>query len=532
MGNRSLLTVRTIHEALLSSAERFAANELLRYGDEALTYEAFAMRVNEVARSLAAMQLRPADRIAFFVSKQPRAIQTIFAAFQLNVIVVPINPRATPAQVAQILDDCDCRVLVTTQARWLRLSGVLVGIRAVLVDRSGSAGGMTLGWDELLSDSVSPSRIEPLDVDPAAILYTSGSTGAPKGVLLSHRNIAEGAISVASYLKLDQSDIILGALPLSFDAGFSQLTTAMVTGARYVAMDYVRPNDVVRACMKEMVTVLTGVPAFWMQVTSLDWEEPASSHVRKVASTGGRVPEQLLARIRRIFERADVYLMYGFTEAFRSTYLSPQEIDARPGSVGKAVPNAHISILRPDGSECAPDEHGELVHRGAFVAMGYWNNPEASRKRFRSWPSDVHTRGMGQIAAWSGDIAYKDKDGFVYILGRNDEMIKTSGYRVSPSEVETACFAHPEVKEALAVGIPDEDMGEVIGVCLALHVEVNLQDLQRTVSDSLPNYMRPKVWHVMDSLPRNGNGKFDRTVVMQMLADRYNRETSALSSEA
>ena len=239
----------------------------------------------------------------------------------------------------------------------------------------------------------------------AAIFYTSGSTGRPKGVVLSHRNLIVGAESVSNYLGNDQDDVILSALPLSFDAGFSQLTTAFSVGAHVVLLNYLLPADVIQLCARHRVTGLTCVPPLWIQIADQDWPADAARYLRYFANTGGRMPKATLDRLRSVFPAARPFLMYGLTEAFRSTYLDPAEVDRRPDSIGKAIPNAEILVVRPDGSLCDPGEEGELVHRGALVAMGYWNDPERTAERFRPAPvreSGVCARGDGGLVGRRG----------------------------------------------------------------------------------------------------------------------------------
>ena len=240
-------------------------------------------------------------------------------------------------------------------------------------------------WSDLLAMPRKPGH-RVIDTDMVAILYTSGSTGKPKGVVLSHRNMVAGAKSVASYLENRSDDTLLAALPLSFDAGFSQLTTAFHAGARVVLLNYLLPRDVLKAMEREKVTGLTAVPPLYIQLTQLEWPATITEHLRYFANTGGRMPRETLDALRRRLPKTKPFLMYGLTEAFRSTYLPPEEVDRRPDSIGKAIPNAEILVLREDGSPCAPNEPGELVHRGALVGMGYWNDPEKTAERYKPLP--------------------------------------------------------------------------------------------------------------------------------------------------
>ena len=351
----------------------------------------------------------------------------------------------------------------------------------------------------------------------AAILYTSGSTGKPKGVVLSHRNLIVGAESVSSYLENTADDVILSALPLSFDAGFSQITTAFAVGAHVILMNYLFAGEVLKLCAKHGVTGLTCVPPLWLQIVDLTWPPEATQQLRYFANTGGRMPRATLDRLRSIFPQAKPYLMYGLTEAFRSTYLDPSEVDRRPDSIGKAIPDAEILVVRPDGSRCDPGEEGELVHRGALVALGYWNDPARTAERFKPAPGSQSDWRAPELAVWSGDGVVADEEGFLYFVGRSDEMIKTSGYRVSPTEVEEVAYSSGLVRDAVALGVPDPRLGQKI-VLLATPVdgsELDPNGLITAMRRELPLYMVPSEVQVRVELPRGPNGKFDRNLLKQ-----------------
>jgi acyl-CoA synthetase (AMP-forming)/AMP-acid ligase II len=219
----------------------------------------------------------------------------------------------------------------------------------------------------------------------------------------------------------------------------------------------------------------------------------------------------LLTSLRGIFRNAKPYLMYGLTEAFRSSYLDPSQVDIRPDSVGKALPNADLLVLREDGTACGPGEEGELVHRGPLVALGYWNDPARTAQRFRTYRNPLSPGLLPETAVWSGDIFKTDAEGFLYFVGRRDEMIKSSGYRISPTEIETALQAAPGVKEAAVFGLPDDELGEVpVAAVVAsegspLRFDSVLEHCKRV----LPNYMVPRLIEVSE-LPRSPNGKIDR----------------------
>jgi acyl-CoA ligase (AMP-forming) (exosortase A-associated) len=378
-------------------------------------------------------------------------------------------------------------------------------------------------WSEMLAAS-SRAGHRVIDTDMAAILYTSGSTGRPKGVVLSHRNMVAGAKSVASYLDNGPHDTLLAALPLSFDAGFSQLTTAFHAGARVVLLNYLLPRDVLKVMEREHVTGLTAVPPLYIQLSQLEWPRAIGEHLHYFANTGGRMPRETLAALRQRVPRAKPFLMYGLTEAFRSTYLPPEEVDRRPDSIGRAIPNAEILVLREDGSECAPEEPGELVHRGALVGQGYWNDAEKTAERYRLLPGRDPGLQLPEYAVFSGDTVRRDAEGFLYFIGRRDEMIKTSGYRVSPTEVEEILYATKLVGECVAFGVDHPTLGQAIQVIATAPdggAALDLEALLAQCRIQMPAYMVPAgIEPAAGPLPRNPNGKIDRKLLATNWVER------------
>jgi acyl-CoA ligase (AMP-forming) (exosortase A-associated) len=449
-------------------------------------------------------------------------------------VFVPVNPLLKADQVGHILRDCNVRLLVTSADRLDAIAPVLKSCadlrQIVLVGEGGQVawnGKHLVRWSDFVERPAQKAH-RVIDTDMAAILYTSGSTGNPKGVVLSHRNVVAGATSVATYLENTSSDTILSALPLSFDAGFSQLTTAFYAGARVVLLNYLLPRDVLSALDKERVTGLTAVPPLWIQLTQLKWPEGIGQHLRYIANTGGRMPRETLAQLRSRLPRTKPYLMYGLTEAFRSTYLPPSEVDRRPDSIGKAIPNAEILVLHEDGTPCGPNEPGELVHRGALVGMGYWNDPEKTAERYKPLPPGVAGREAGlvlpEMAVFSGDTVRMDEEGFLYFVGRQDEMIKTSGYRVSPTEVEEALYATRQVGEVAAFGSSHATLGQVIVVIVTPPPDgsVDVDVLLAQCRKDLPAYMVPANVEVQPGpLPRNPNGKINRKVLALEYQERH-----------
>jgi len=490
-------------------------------------------QATRTAAALASLGLSRLARVAVYLDKTTECVLTLLGAWRAGFIAVPVNAKLRPAQVAHILTDSGASVLVTTSHRLRDLAGSVetAHLHVVLTDgpRAGdSAAARAIGWSEWLAEAPLPSPWHVIDADPAALMYTSGSTGMPKGVVVTHANLVAGCESVNGYLHTSSEDVILALLPLSFDAGLSQLTTSIEAGACLVLHTYLMARDVPAVCARERVTSITAVPPLWLQLADVDWPEAAAKSLRLFANTGGHMPRTLLGRLRRLFTNAKPYLMYGLTEAFRSTYLDPSEVDRKPDSMGKAIPNCEILVLRPDGSLCNDDEPGELVHRGAHVALGYWNDAARTAERFRPLPSTVAGGLVTQFAVWSGDVVRRDSEGFLFYIGRRDEQIKVSGYRVSPSEIETVFGAHPGVSEVVVFGVPDEQLGQVPVAAVATgSASIDASHLSEFCTRQLPSYMVPRIV-MYDTLPRTPNGKFDRHALRQSYFEQLNAPTGNL----
>ena len=521
-----------IQDLIFHSAKSAPQNDALVYQKERLTFDALADLVASTATALLRLGLARGERVAVYLEKRTETVAALFGAAAAGGVFVPVNPLLKPEQVAYILKDCGVRILVTSAERLTLLANVLPDCHDL---QSVIAVGLTqevavppgvevAGWQEVLSAAAAATPHRIIDHDVAAILYTSGSTGKPKGVVLSHRNMVIGAKSVAQYLENTPSDRILCALPLSFDYGLSQLTTAFHAGACAVLMNYLLPRDIIKTVARESVTGLAAVPPLWIQLAQLDWPGGTDGHLRYITNSGGAMPRSTLTTLRAKLPRTKPYLMYGLTEAFRSTYLPPEEIDSRPDSMGKAIPNAEVMVVREDGTPCVPGEPGELVHRGALVSLGYWNDSQKTAERFRPTPGREPSLTLAEIAVWSGDTVRMDEDGYLYFVSRRDEMIKTSGYRVSPTEVEEVIYATEMVSEAAALGVAHPALGQAIVVVAApaagatLDTEALLSECKRR----LPAFMVPALIKVSEgSLPRNPNGKIDRALLARSLGDLF-----------
>lgn len=509
---------KLLFELPLDSASRRAESPSLTLKGQTLDYASLAGRIEHFAAAMMSLGLAKLDRVAVYLPKQFETVVTMFGAARAGCAFVPVNPILKPAQVAYILRDCNVAVLVTSPERLSDLATALAecpDLKHVIVVGDASKSSLSNvaihSWSSL-EDAGSTRLHRVIDQDMVSIFYTSGSTGKPKGVVLSHKNMVTGAHSVAEYLGNVPQDKLLAVLPFSFDYGFSQLSTAFHVGASVVMMDYLFARDVVTLAGREQVTGLAGVPPLWVQLADLAWPQEAQRSIRYITNSGGAMPSSTLQKLRAGLPNTKPFLMYGLTEAFRSTYLPPSEVDRRPDSMGRAIPNAEIVVVRPDGTLCDANEPGELVHRGALVSLGYWNDAAKTAERFKPAPGQNPALMLTEMAVWSGDTVRRDEDGFLYFIGRRDEMIKTSGYRVSPTEVEEVVFASGMVSDAAAVGVSHPTLGQAIVIIAAAapNTTGDTAKLLDYCKRNLPVFMVPTHIEWRTTLPRNPNGKYDR----------------------
>lgn len=461
-----------------------------------LDYAGLEAAVGGMAHWLSRQGLAAGDRIATWLPKTRTACVMPLAAARAGLVHVPVNPVLKRAQVAHILADSGARLLVTQEARIAALEPADVPADCRMVTEA-----------ELTREDVLP----PSSADPAAlaaILYTSGSTGRAKGVMLSHANLWLGAISVSHYLQIRSEDRVLAVLPLSFDYGQNQLFSTWAAGGRVVPLDYLTARDVVKAVERHGGTTLAGVPPLWVQLLETEWGETAL-RLRRLTNSGGALTPRMVRGLRERFPNADLYPMYGLTEAFRSTWLDPALVDAHPDAIGKAIPFAEVMVVRPDGTRAPPGEQGELVHAGPLVAQGYWRDAERTAERFRPAPNFATSGGM---AVWSGDTVVEGADGLLRFVGRDDEMIKSAGNRISPTEIEEAILSGGEVAEAAAFGVEDERLGQAILV-VARGDGMQEDALRERLRRELPSFMQPARYEWREAMPHNANGKLDRAAL-------------------
>ncbi len=471
--------------------------------EETLSYKDLRSRVARLAGWL--RQLVPQDgaRVASWAAKGELTCLLPLAAARAGLVHVPVNPLLKCAQVGHILADSGAVLLLGTPARLASLKAGDVSEGCVPVPEAEALERATE-----LGVELPPSIANPDDL--AAILYTSGSTGLPKGVMLSHANMWLGAESVASYLDLAPDDRALAVLPLSFDYGQNQLLSHWYAGGSAVPLDYLTARDVVKAIARHGVTTLAAVPPLWVQLAELEWPPEASAPLRRLTNSGGALTPDLVKRLRSLFPAARLFPMYGLTEAFRSTFLDPALVDSHPTSMGQAIPHAEVLVIGDAGQIAADGVEGELVHCGPLVAQGYWQDAARTAERFRPAPP---ASTYGGTAVWSGDRVRREADGLLYFVGRRDAMIKSAGNRISPQEVEEAALATGLVVEAVALGVPDPRLGQAVHLIVRANPDILGAEIElpRILQKELPNFMQPKVIHWRMAMPTGHNGKIDRT---------------------
>ena len=474
------------------------------------TFEGLRSRIASLSAWLAGQLPETGSRVASWAAKGELTCLLPLAAARAGLVHVPINPLLKRAQVAHILHDSGSRLLIGSGARLATLEpGDTAGLDRCLEEAAALAEAAACGGQ------LGPSQADPEAL--AAILYTSGSTGRPKGVMLSHANMWLGAESVATYLGLAADDRTLAVLPLSFDYGQNQLFSTWFAGGAVVPLDYLTPRDVLKSVARHGITTLAAVPPLWVQLSELDWPAETAASLRRLTNSGGALTVPLVQGLRTLFPAARLFAMYGLTEAFRSTYLDPGLIDTHPTSMGQAIPHAEILVVNDDGEPAADDEDGELVHCGPLVAQGYWQDAERTAERYRPAPA---WSDYGGTAVWSGDRVRRDASGLLYFVGRLDAMIKSAGNRISPQEIEDAALATGLVAEAVALGLPDERLGQAVHLVVrALPGADTAQiELPRRLMQDLPNFMQPRSIHWRATMPVSPNGKLDRAGLIEELS--------------
>jgi amino acid adenylation domain-containing protein len=510
----------SIPRYLLQTANRLPDKVAIVSRERSITFGELLHEALTTSQCLREIGLNTGDRVGICMEKSVDQVLAILGVLFAGGVVVPILPRLKGPNIRHIIDNSGMVAMVTDTDRLGEVKEFAGVVRLIT-----GHGTVTEDWPNLpyLRRFVQPlNHFDRIGNDNAAIIYSSGSTGRPKGILIAHRNLAEGADICAEYLHTREDDRIGCMLSFNFDYGMNQIWQTIRQGCTLILHELALPNDLFLMIAREKVTALPVMPVFLTKMfdrrLKVDTSRFDLSSMRYVCSTGGRLSADMIADMKGAFPTAKIYSMFGLTEAFRGTYLPPDKLDQFPTSVGQAIPDCQILVLDDKGDECAPNVVGELVQRGATVTKGYWNDPVNTAKSFRQ-----HPRFPGETLVYSGDKVYKDENGFIYFVARADDMIKTKGFRVSPTEVETEVLRHPDVVEAVAFAVPNITIGEDVACAYTSADGKPIADaaLKQFLKSQLPNHMVPAILVHFDSFPILGNaGKHDRKVIKQQSFER------------
>jgi amino acid adenylation domain-containing protein len=509
-------TVPQLQDCLRASAGRLPDKVALVCQRGRLTYGAIEDESNRLANALVSRGVKRGDRVIILAENTAETVVAFWASLKANAVACPISGLIKGPKLAALIDDCTPAAVVGTSRhvqvladasqvrplpRVVILAGPLDAFRREARCRE------AVGWDEAVGPESGATAPRPLniDIDLASLIYTSGSTGAPKGIMLTHRNMIAAATSITSYLESREDDVVIDALPLSFDYGLYQVIMAFKMGATVVLeRSFTYPTQVLKAMASEGVTAFPGVPTMFATLAEMaELDAYDFSRVRYVTNTAAAIHPKHVAFIRRTFRAARFYSMYGLTECKRCTYLPPEDLDRKPDSVGIAIPNTELWIVDEDGNRVGPNTVGQLVIRGATVMKGYWNKPEATARRLRAGPLP------GQQVLYTGDYCRQDEDGYLYFVSRMDDIIKTRGEKVAPKEVEAALLDIPGVSEAAVVGIPDTILGQAIKafVVLSPGAALTKQEILFECRARLEPHMVPRDVDVVSEIPRTTSMK-------------------------
>lgn len=512
-----------VEELLEASARRDPQKIALVYGAARYTYQELDQQANRLAHSFQSAGIRRGDRVAVYLDNSPEAVVAIFAALKAGAVFLPINPTTKADKLNYILNNCRAAGLVMPSAKYPGLGQALESVPSlkaiwVVGSRDGiqpPAAFSLISLGSVLRDGALPAHSPPktcIDIDLAALIYTSGSTGQPKGVMLTHLNIISAATSITTYLENVPSDRILNVLPLSFDYGLYQVLMAFKVGATVVLeRSFAYPHALLEVMLRERITGLPIVPTIAAILLQLDLSSYAFPDLRYITNTAAALPTDHIRRLRELFPSVRIYSMYGLTECKRVSYLPPEQLDVRPTSVGRGMPNEEVYIVDENGDRVAPGVIGELVVRGSNVMKGYWELPEATDRMLKPGPLP------GERVLHTGDLFWADEEGYLYFFGRKDDIIKSRGEKVSPREVEEVLYALPGVAEAAVIGVPDPILGEAIRAYVTMKVGSALteQDVLRHCAARLENFMVPQGVAFVKDMPKTGSGKISKKILRE-----------------
>lgn len=506
--------VQLLNDYLMNSARRLPKKVGLICGTLRFTYEEILFQARRLARALRRGGVCRGDRVLVVGENSFETVVAFWGILEANAVVVLVNPQTKPEKLSWLLRDSGATALITTArhaAAWVPIRFHVTPLRLVLVTRNFQRSDFTnlpnaIDFDLAVNGEggTDPLPRECIDNDLAALIYTSGTTGEPKGVMLTHHNMLSAATSIIRYLELREDDVILSVLPMAFDYGLYQMILSVRQGARLVLeQSFKLPVQAVQRLAAERVTVLPGVPTTFAILTRFSGIKELLSSVRVVTSTGSTLSVKLIEEIKKLFPRARIFSMYGLTECKRCTYLPPEDIERKPGSIGIAIPNTELWLVDEHDNRIGCDVVGQLVIRGATVMRGYWEKPDETVKALRPGPLP------GEQVLYTGDYCRMDNEGYLYFVGRMDDMIKSGGEKIAPVEVEAALYTVPGVKDVAVIGVSDDVLGEAVTafVVLAEGARLTESELRCECFTRLETFMVPRIIKIRSAIPRSSTGK-------------------------
>jgi len=511
--------VPQLHDYLIAAAGRLPAKVALVCDGHRLTYAEIDARSNALAHALVRRGVGRGDRVVVFADNTVETVVSFWAVLKANAVVAIVNSQTKSDKLAHLLNDCRAMALITDARHTATFAEAAAGsphLKSVIISGAIDASRtahlpQVSGWDEALApgprDSA-PPRLN-LDIDLAAIVYSSGTTGTPKAIMLTHRNMLTAATSISTYLENVEDDVILNVLPLALTYGLYQLITSVRVGARLVLMrSFAYPAQVLEQLVAEGVTGLPGVPTMYAILAGMQTlRDYDLSKLRYVTNAAAALPVKYIRMLRELLPGAKVYSMYGQTECARGAYLPPEDVDRKPDSIGIAPPNMEFWLVDENDQKVGPGQIGQLVIRSAMVMKGYWEQPEATAERLRPGPLP------GESVLYTGDFGRLDEDGYLYFVSRMDDIIKSRGEKVSPREVENALVDIPGVREAAVIGVPDPILGQAVKAFVILDQGAVLTEkaVQLECGKRLEAFLVPKAIVFVSDLPRTSGGKIKKT---------------------
>lgn len=511
-----------VNNFLENSALKYPDKTALICGERRLTFSEIDAMASRLASVLLSEGIERGDRVAVFLDNSVEAVVSVFAILKAGAIFLMVNPTTKKDKLNYILNNCRADGLISHIDKFSAISevykttpslkfSILTGQKKEIIDGAQRC----LFMEDILQSTASawsPSIASAcIDVDLATIIYTSGSTGNPKGVMMTHHNMVSAANSITQYLENREDDIILNLLPLSFDYGLYQALMAFKIGATLVLeKSFIYPYKVIETILREKVTGFPIVPTISAILLQMeDLKNHNFEHLRYISNTAAALPPIHITKLREIFPKAKIYSMYGLTECKRVTYLPPDQIDIRPASVGRGMPNEEVYIVDENGDRVGPGVIGELVVRGSNVMKGYWEMPEETAKRLKPG------KYPGEMVLYTGDLFKMDEEGYLYFIARKDDIIKSRGEKVSPKEIENVLYEIDGVVEAAVIGVPDDVLGQAIKAFVVLKdgIKMTEKDVQRFCAKRLEDFMIPKHVEFRTELPKTSTGKITKTAL-------------------